>query len=154
MPCSAPSSERSRPARGGRTLGTGGAVITAHTGSTVGVAGMVFAGLGTHGWGAAAIVGAGQLLHGFGLGFGNSHEMTYRQALTPDRLQARTNTTMRSFNRAVIVVVAPLGGLLADHLGTRPALVLASAVFAVAAVVLATSPFRRIGRQPVGGTPE
>lgn len=127
---------------GGRRLGTGGAIIAAHAASTAGVAGMVFAGLGTHGWAAAAIVGAGQAFHGFGIGFSNSHEMSYRQALTPDGLQARTNTTMRSFNRAVIVVVAPLGGLLADHLGMRPALILASAVFAVAVVVLAASPLR------------
>lgn len=90
---------------GGRRLGTGGAIIAAHTVSTVGVGGMVFASLGTHGWGVAPSWARGRL-HGFGIG--NSHEMSYRPALTPDGLQARTNTTLRSFNRAVIVVVAPL----------------------------------------------
>lgn len=139
---------------GGRRLGTGGAIIAAHAGSAIGVAGMVFAGMGTHGWSAAVVVGAGQALHGFGIGFSNSHEMSYRQALTPDGLQARTNTTMRSFNRAVIVVVAPLGGLLADHLGVRPALVLASAVFAFAVVMLAASPFRKANQQPAAETAE
>ena len=57
------------------------------------------------------------------MGFSNSHEMSYRQALTPDALQARTNTTMRSFNRAVVVVAAPLGGLLAVQDGQPAALV-------------------------------
>jgi MFS family permease len=127
---------------GGRRLGTGGAVITAHVVTTVGVGLMVLAGLGTSGWAATAILGVGQACHGFGIGFSNSHEMSYRQALTPDELQARTNTTMRSFNRAVIVVVAPLGGLLADQAGMRPALVIAATIFAAAALLLAASPFR------------
>jgi hypothetical protein len=88
------------------------------------------------------VLGIGQAGHGFGIGFGNSHEMSYRQALTPDALQARTNTTMRSFNRAVIVVVAPLGGLLADLTSARSALLVAAAVFGLSAVVLLLSPFR------------
>ena len=50
----------------------------------------------------------------------NSHEMSYRQRMTPDALQARVNTTMRSFNRAVVVVVAPLAGLFADQVRPAP----------------------------------
>ena len=65
--------------------------------------------------------------------------MSFRQRLTPDALQARVNTTMRSANRAVIVVVAPLAGLLADRLGMRPALFFAAGVFAVAAGILAAA---------------
>jgi predicted MFS family arabinose efflux permease len=126
---------------GGRRLGTGGAIITAHAVTTAGVGLMVLAGLGTDGWAAAAILGSGQACHGFGIGFSNSHEMSYRQALTPDELQARTNTTMRSFNRAVFVIVAPLGGLLADHAGMRPTLVIAAIIFAAATLLLAASPF-------------
>jgi MFS family permease len=127
---------------GGRRLGTGGAIIAAHLVTTTGVVLMALAGLGTAGWAAAVVLGIGQAGHGFGLGFGNSHEMSYRQALTPDALQARTNTTMRSFNRAVIVVVAPLGGLLADLTSARSALLVAAAVFGLSAVVLLLSPFR------------
>lgn len=127
---------------GGRRLGTGGAVIAAHLASTVGVAAMALAGLGTSGWWAVAVLGLGQLGHGFGMGFSNSHEMSYRQALTPDGLQARTNITMRSANRAVIVVVAPLGGLLAVQAGMRPALIVAAVVFGLAALILAVSPLR------------
>lgn len=128
---------------GGRRLGTGGAIVAAHVTSTAGVCAMILAGLGTQGWAAAAVLAAGQALHGFGIGFSNSHEMSYRQSMTPDRLQARTNTTMRSFNRAVIVAMAPLGGLLADQAGMRPALLLAALAFALAAVMLVASPLRR-----------
>lgn len=63
--------------------------------------------------------------------------------LTPDALQARTNTTMRSLNRAVIVVVSPIAGLLADSLGFVQALGSAVVVFAASALILALSPFRR-----------
>ncbi|AKU15085.1 MFS transporter [Luteipulveratus mongoliensis] len=126
----------------GRRLGTGGAVIAAHSVTTVGVAVMALAGLGTSGWAALGVLAVGQAMHGFAIGLSNSHEMAYRQSVTPDRLQGRTNTTMRSLNRAVIVVVAPLSGLLADALGMRFALWLAVAVFLVPVLMLAASPFR------------
>jgi len=133
---------------GGRRLGTGGAVITAHLVTTTGVALMALAGLGTADRSAAAVLALGQACHGFGIGFSNSHEMSYRQALTPDALQARTNTTMRSFNRAVVVIVAPLGGLLAVQTGNRLALVVAAVVFGLSAVMLIASPFRRANTDP------
>lgn len=128
----------------GRRLGTGGAIIAARVASLVAALVMVTAGLGTDDWAAAGVLGAGQLVYGLGLGLSNSHEMTYRQTLTPDALQARTNTTMRSLNRAVVVVGAPLGGLLAVQAGNRAALLVAVAVFAVAVTVLAASPFRSV----------
>ena len=49
---------------------------------------------------------------------------------------------MRSLNRAVIVVVSPLAGLLADRLGFVLALCVATAIFAAATLILALSPFR------------
>ena len=87
----------------------------------------------------------------WGMGLSNSHEMSYRQRMTPDALQARVNTTMRSFNRAVVVVVAPLAGLFADQVGLRPALVVAAVVFALAVSVLATAlPLRPTGAAAPG----
>jgi MFS family permease len=70
--------------------------------------------------------------------------MSYRQVITPDGLQARTSITMRSLNRAVIVVAAPLAGLLADGWGIRPALLLAAAIFALVAAGLGLSSFRAV----------
>ncbi|WP_199521218.1 MFS transporter [Jiangella anatolica] len=123
-----------------RRIGTGGAIIAAHAVSMVAVIVAASAGAGP----AAVLLGAGQALHGFAMGLSNSHEMAYRQALSPDTLQARTNTTMRSFNRAVIVVVSPLAGMLADRLGPAPALVLAAAIFAAVVLMLLVSPFRHV----------
>ena len=128
----------------GRVLGTGGTIIVSHVVSVGAVLVMTLAGLGTTGWAATAVLGAGQLAHGVAMGLSNSHEMSYRQALTPDALQARTNTTMRSLNRAVVVVVAPVAGLLAVQTSNRFALVAAAAVFAFVVVLLLLSPVRSI----------
>ncbi len=91
------------------------------------------------GW---ALFGAGELLFGLGLGAENANSMGYRQAVTPDRLQGRMNTTMRSVNRAMIVVAAPLGGLLADTIGYRPVLWIVAAGFATVATGLGASRYR------------
>jgi MFS family permease len=94
-------------------------------------------------WVGWVLLGAGQLLVGLGLGVEGPVEMSYRQGVTPDRLQGRMNTTMRSFNRAAVVVGAPLGGVLADSAGYRPALWCGVAGVALGALVLGRSPFRR-----------
>ena len=96
--------------------------------------------------GGLIVAGAGQFLNGLGLGLSSPLELSYRQAVTPDRLQARMNATMRSFNRAAVVIGAPVGGLVADAVGFRFALWLAAAGIVVAALVLAASPFRHAGR--------
>ena len=88
------------------------------------------------------MVGAGQFLFGLGLGTEGPVEMSYRQSVTPDGLQGRMNSTMRSLNRAAVVVGAPLGGVLADTLGYRPALWIGITGLALAAVALGLSPFR------------
>lgn len=92
------------------------------------------------GW--PAVAAAGQFLNGLGLGLSSPVELSCRQAATPDRLQARMNATMRSFNRAAVVVGAPAGGFLADAVGMRFALWVSAAGMAAAALALAASPFR------------
>ncbi|GIT81619.1 MFS transporter [Leifsonia sp. LS1] len=98
-------------------------------------------------WSLVALLTIGQGFYGFGLGLSNANEMGYRQAVTPDRLQARTNTTWRSANRGMIVVGAPLGGLLADALGFRPTLWIAIGGVALVTGFLALSPFRTARHQ-------
>jgi hypothetical protein len=90
----------------------------------------------------------GQGLVGLAMGMSNSHEMSYRQLVTPDELQARTNTTLRSLNRAVVVVVAPIAGVIADAWGIRSMLAVAAVVFALVALGLASTSFRTV-RAPV-----
>jgi predicted MFS family arabinose efflux permease len=92
--------------------------------------------------GSLVVAGAGNLINGVGLGLSSPLELGYRQQLTPDRLQARMNATMRSLNRAAVVVGAPLGGLLADAAGYRLVLWVSAAGVAAAGLVLLASPFR------------
>lgn len=94
-------------------------------------------------WGVVALLAAGQGLFGLAMGASNANEMGYRQAVTPDALQGRMNTTMRSINRGMIVVGAPLGGVLADAIGYGPTLWIGVAGFVAVTVLLAASPFRR-----------
>jgi predicted MFS family arabinose efflux permease len=132
----------------GLRLGTGRTIIACDVVSAGGALVMVAAGGPFHGWASVAVLGAGQGLYGLAMGMSNSHEMSFRQLVTPDELQARTNTTLRSLNRAVMVVAAPLAGVLADAWGIRPTLLVATATFALAAAGLALSPFRTV-RAPV-----
>lgn len=87
-------------------------------------------------WLVILFLAAGQALYGLALGLSNANEMGYRQAVTPDHLQGR------SANRAMIVVGAPAGGLLAVSIGYQPTLWIGIAGFVAAAVFLAASPFR------------
>ena len=91
---------------------------------------------------AFALAAAGQFGFGLAMGVEGPLEMGYRQAVTPDGLIARMSATMRSVNRSMIVVGAPLGGLVASAAGTAAALWSAVGMLLVAALVLALSPFR------------
>lgn len=93
-------------------------------------------------WSGWLLFAAAQLLVGLSMGAENAHELGYRQAVTPDALQGRMNATMRSVNRAMIVLGAPLGGLVGDVIGFRAMLWIAAAGFLVVSATLAMSPFR------------
>jgi MFS family permease len=126
----------------GRRLGTGRTIIACHLLTAAGVIALVLAGQGMAPAGRVTVLVVGQSLYGGAMGMSNSHQMSYRQVVTPDVLQARTNTTLRSINRGVIVVFAPLAGALADAWGIRPMLVLAAAIFTLVAAGLGASSFR------------
>lgn len=86
---------------------------------------------------AIAMIVASQVIIGLVFGAEGPPEMSYRQTVTPDRLQGRTNTTLRSVNRTMIVIGAPLGGLLADRAGPRVALTVAAVGFVVVGLTFA-----------------
>lgn len=134
--------------RVGRWLGTGRTIIVCHLVTTLGVIAMVLAGQEMAPAGTVAVIVVGQGLYGLAMGMSNSHEMSYRQLVTPDELQARTNTTLHSLNRAVIVIIAPIAGILADAWGIRPMLVLAAVIFALVAAGLGATSFRDV-RAPI-----
>jgi predicted MFS family arabinose efflux permease len=78
------------------------------------------------------------------MGAENANKMGYWQAVTPDRLQGRMNATRRSVNRAMIVVGAPVGGVLGDAFGFRLVLGVAVLGFLLSAVGLGATGFRRV----------
>lgn len=129
----------------GQRIGTGRTIILCYLITTAGVVTMMLAARSSH---PAVVLGLGQGLSGLAMGMSNSHEMSYRQLVTPDRLQARTNTTLRSINRAVVVVVAPVAGVLADAVGIRTMLAVAALAFAAVALGLSSTAFRT-ARAPV-----
>jgi MFS family permease len=126
----------------GLLLGTGRTIIASHVITTLGVLVLFSAAATTQTWAAVAVLGTGQGLYGLAMGMSNSHEMSYRQLVTPDELQARTNTTLRSVNRAAMVVAAPAAGIMADVWSIPAALIVAAVVFAVVSCGLALTPFR------------
>lgn len=131
----------------GRRLGSGRTVILAHVMSAAGVLVLLAASAvaaPAHQLASVLVLVLGQLLHGFAMGLSNSHEMAYRKSITPDAFQARTNTTMRSVNRAVVVVISPLAGLFASAAGAQLALTVAAAAFLLTAIGLWISPFRTV----------
>ncbi|MFI9817062.1 MFS transporter [Saccharothrix variisporea] len=119
--------------------GPGGAIVLGRWLTPVAYALVPFAGSTVTG---LVLLSAAQLVWGFGVGVDSPPEMGYRQAITPDHLQGRMNATIRSLNRAMIVVGAPLGGLLADLVGHRTALWVAVTGLVAQAVLITRSPVR------------
>jgi hypothetical protein len=69
--------------RVGLRLGTGRTIIACHLITTTSVNIMAAAGETPDTWTAVVVLGAGVALYGLALGMSNSHEMSYRQLLTP-----------------------------------------------------------------------
>jgi MFS family permease len=134
-------------ARLGARFGVGRITIASHAGMALAVGVLALSSSDWAGW---VVFGLGELILGLSMGASNANEMGYRQSVTPDHLQGRMNATMRSINRAMIVIGAPLGGLLADAIGFRVVLWLAVAGFLTIATGLSTTPYRdaRIEEDP------
>jgi predicted MFS family arabinose efflux permease len=124
----------------GRRFGIGRiSVITRYTEGLACVL-LVVAPTGRSGW---VVAGVAQFLAWVSLSLAGPNEMGFRQSVTPDRLQARMNATIRSLNWGTITIGAPLGGLLADALGYRGALMIGVIGELLAALVLNLSQYRR-----------
>ena len=90
------------------------------------------------------VVTIGLDIAGFSIGAENSNSLGYRQSVTPDELQGRMNAAMRSINRAMIVVAASLGGMLADWIGYRPTIALAASGFVAVSLGMLMTPLRNV----------
>ncbi|TDE90841.1 MFS transporter [Occultella glacieicola] len=109
--------------------------------------------IGVGPWAGALLVGLGQAVLGYSMGTSNPNEMGYRQVVTPDHLQGRTNATARSINRAMVVVGAPVGGLVGDAIGFQPVLLVTAVGFVAIAAILWLTPYRgaRLEERPEPG---
>ncbi|HEV7656554.1 MAG TPA: MFS transporter [Mycobacteriales bacterium] len=123
----------------GARFGAGRIVIASIVGNGMAWAVIASGGPGGGGW---VVFGVGEFLLGVTMGTANANEMGYGQSITPDHLQGRSNATRRSINRAMIVIGAPLGGVLADAVGYRPVLYAAAVGFGLVSASLALSPYR------------
>ena len=96
------------------------------------------------------VVGSAQFVYGLSMGIEDANDTGYRQAVAPDEMQGRMNSTIRTTNRAVFFVGALLAGVLATAWGYPLALGVAAAIFGVAALVVALSPLRRARHEDAG----
>lgn len=85
---------------------------------------------------------ASSLVLGLGMGISGPLHMSYRNAVTPNRLRGRMNATIRSFNWGSIAVAAPLGGWIAATSGNRAAFVVGSLGLVVSSAIVTFSPYR------------
>lgn len=89
------------------------------------------------------VLSAAQFLYALSQGIEDANEMGYRQAVAPDLLQGRMNSTIRTANRVVFFFGALLAGLLATYFGYHVTIGIAAVIFAAAALVIFLSPLRR-----------
>jgi predicted MFS family arabinose efflux permease len=125
--------------RAGARFGVGPAIVACRWSTPAGYALIPLAHNGITG---LFLLCSTQFLFGLSIGVDSPLEMGYRQSVTPDRLLGPMNATMRSINRAAIVIGAPVAGVLAAWLGTRATLWVAVAGLLLAALALTASNFR------------
>jgi MFS family permease len=95
-------------------------------------------------WAAAA----GWLVVGFGVVVYNVTQVSFRQALTPDRLLGRMNATMRFLAWGALPLGALAGGLLAEWLGVRTTLLVTALAGSLAFLPVFLSPLRTMRTLP------
>jgi len=103
--------------------------------------------LAAPGW-RLGLAGSGLVLGGFGLVVYNVAQVSYRQAICPDRLLGRMNASVRFVVWGTLPLGGLLGGALGEGLGLRDALWVAVAGEVAAAGWVLCSPLRRMRDLP------
>lgn len=99
---------------------------------------------------AVAFLVAAQAIGGFFGAIANVNQWSLRQAVTPDRLQARVTASHRFLVYGTYPLGALLGGALAGAIGLRPALLACAIGAALAPLWLLASPLRSLREAPTG----
>jgi predicted MFS family arabinose efflux permease len=79
---------------------------------------------------------------------GSVAELSVRQAVTPDRLQGRTNTTMRSLNWGMVTIGSTVGGLLGERIGLDATLLVGALLATASSLPVTLSPVGRLRTLP------
>jgi MFS family permease len=88
------------------------------------------------------------LLSGFGVVIYNITQVSFRQAITPERMQGRMNATMRFIVWGTIPVGSILGGFLATSIGVHPTIWLGTLLGTVSFLPVLLSPVRTLQEMP------
>jgi MFS family permease len=91
---------------------------------------------------------AGGLLGGFGAVVYNIAQVSFRQAITPERIQGRMNSVMRFIVWGTIPLGNLTGGVLASTIGLRETLFVGAAGGFLAVIPLVFSPIRTLRDMP------
>jgi MFS family permease len=91
---------------------------------------------------------ASQLVISFGLPLYNVTQVSYRQAITPERLQGRMNSVMRFIVWGVIPLGSLLGGAIASVVDLRAAIWVGAIGMSLAFLPVLISPVRSLRKMP------
>ncbi|MBX9244114.1 MFS transporter [Actinotalea ferrariae] len=104
------------------------------------------AAVGTGGATGIAVLCALFALVGIGSGIANVHAVSLRQTAVPESLRGQVNAAYRLISWGVVPVGAAAGGLVAEQLGGRGAMLVGAVGVACATAWVALSPVRRLRR--------
>jgi predicted MFS family arabinose efflux permease len=107
-----------------------------------------------HGAASLAMLMATEFVYGFGMLTFNVNTITLRQSVTPARLQGRMNASYRMVVLGTQPLGAALSGLLAQHVGLRPAMDLIATLIVLPLVFLFVSPIFRLTAMPTEPLPD
>ena len=91
---------------------------------------------------------AAQAISGFGIAVYNITQVSFRQAITPERLQGRMNSVMRFIVWGVMPLGALLGGALATWFGVRFTIWVGAIGLSLAFLPVLLSPVRTLREMP------
>ncbi|SDS18128.1 MFS transporter [Actinopolymorpha singaporensis] len=91
---------------------------------------------------ALAVVSVAQFIYCLAMGIEDANDTGYRQAVAPDAIQGRMNSTIRTVNRVIYFFGALLAGLLMTFLGYHLTIGIGAIIFTLAALVVSVSPLR------------
>jgi MFS family permease len=128
-----------------RWIGLGAAIILGAVISSLGVLLIPLATAQT----AFVLLVASGLLVGFGMVVYNVNQVSFRQAITPERMQGRMNATMRFIVWGTIPIGSLLGGALGTTIGLLPTIWIGAIGGLLAILPLVLSPVRTLRSMPV-----